>query len=82
MFLSKYVILKSNGTLMPLIFSDILSHSTIAQAFPGFEVHSAGFVGIRNNRYATYGESLGLRTKPNHEEDTKVLNRYLGLDDL
>lgn len=81
---SKYIVTEDN---VPVVFSELApSHADVARAlFPGLKIVGAGFCYIQDNRYVCYGESISLRVTSRDEQDSKVLNRYLGVsgpDDL
>jgi hypothetical protein len=79
---SKYIIVKHSGSniCMPFVFSDFCTHSDIAQAVGGVVI-GAGFCFIVNTGYYCYGESVSCQVKSNGDEDSKILNRMLGVDE-
>ena len=76
---SKYIIVEQGGFPIPFVFSDLCTHSDIARAVGG-TVTSAGFCFIDEERYHCYGESVSCKVKSNGDEDSKILNRMLGVD--
>lgn len=77
-FKSKYIITEDN---VPVIFSELApSHAEVARAlFPGLKIIGAGFCYIQDNQYVCYGESISLGVKSRGEQDSKVLNRRMGV---
>jgi len=76
-FKSKYIIVDSLAPELPVVFTELFTHSDIARSIGG-KVHSAGFCYIENNRYVCYGESVSLKVKSRGEIDSKILNNLLG----
>jgi hypothetical protein len=78
---AKYII---NDDQIPVIFSEVgPSHADVARAlFSRSKIIGAGFCYIQDNRYVCYGESISLRVKSRDEEDSKILNRRLGCEDI
>jgi len=79
---SKYIIVDTGISEMPIVFPDLLSHSDVARgvAFGG-KIHGAGFCHItEKGQYICYGESASLNVKSRFEIDSKILNKLLGAD--
>lgn len=78
---SKYIIYDTGMNVVPVIFSELQTHAEVAQAFYAHnKVIGAGFVFIdKDGKYACYGESVSLKVKSRGEEDSKFLNKYLGV---
>jgi len=76
-FKSKYIIVDSLAPELPIVFTELLTHSDVARSIGG-KVHGAGFCHIENNRYVCYGESVSLKVKSRGEADSKILNNLLG----
>jgi len=82
-FKSKYIILETGLIPMglPIVFSDLLTHADVARGIEySGKVHGAGFCYVVNDRYVCYGESVSLNVKSRGEEDSKILNKLLGVD--
>jgi len=77
---SKYIIVRHGNISMPFVFSDLCTHSDVARAVGGIVV-GAGFCYIVEDRYHCYGESISCQVKSNGDEDSKILNRMLGVDE-
>ena len=77
---SKYIIVKQGNISMPFVFSEVCTHSDIAQAVGGV-VTGAGFCFIEENQYQCYGESISCQVKSNGDEDSKILNRMLRISE-
>jgi hypothetical protein len=80
MFKSKYIIVKSGSSTIPVIFGDDAVHKDVARAFMPAKIVGAGFCYIADDQYHCYGESTSLQIKSNGEEDAKLLNTFLGVD--
>lgn len=85
-FKSKYIVTEDD---IPVVFSELApSHAEVALAlFPNRKIAGAGFCyietrGPESGRYVCYGESISLRVKSRSEVDSKILNRYMGVDDI
>jgi hypothetical protein len=71
---SKYIIVRSSGTEVPLVFSPLLIHADVAR---GSKVRSAGFCELDSGGKWVVGggsTSLKLSSRP---EDAAILNRHL-----
>lgn len=78
---SKYIIVDTGQCIAPVVFSELLTHSDVAQALANSSsVLGAGFCYIQDNRYVCYGSSISLGVKSRGEEDSKFLNKYLGAE--
>lgn len=77
LFKSKYLVIELEGIPQPVVFSELTTHSDVAQALRG-TVLSAGFCYIAEGLYVCYGESVSCRVKSRGDEDSKILNRLLG----
>ena len=90
---SKYIVIDTDmGGMLPVVFSEIMSHANVAAAIKhvgGGEVVGAGFCHIANTlndrdliepHYVCYGESTSLGIKSRQEDDAKVLNKMLGVN--
>jgi hypothetical protein len=78
MFKAKYII---GGRLQsPIVFPETINHAEMARncGWSKEDIIGAGFVYIRDYQYFTYGESVSLRVKSRGNEDSEILNRYLG----
>ena len=75
----KYILVRQGSFTLPYVFSELSTHSDVAQAVGG-EVVGAGFCFIEGDRYHCYGESISCKVKSNGEMDAKLLNRLLGVD--
>ena len=76
---TKYIIVDNgeNGTEIPIIFSNLLSHNDIAQGYVG-KVISAGFcqIDIETGFVEAFGKSdtLKIESRP---QDTEIIKREL-----
>lgn len=71
---SKYLILSVMGCELPVVFSPIIDHSTIAGTNT---VVSAGFCyRRRNGTYEVWGKSISLK-KGSRLEDSEIISRTL-----
>jgi hypothetical protein len=78
---AKYIIIESGPFLLPVVFSELQTHADVARALSGGgqpSVVGAGFCHIDDDRYVCYGESVSLKVKSRGDEDSKLLNSYLG----
>ena len=74
---SKYIIVNL-GCIAPVVFTDLLQHRDVANGIGG-RVIGAGFCYIGDDgQYVCYGESVSLNIVSRGEEDSKILNKYLG----
>jgi hypothetical protein len=80
-FKSKYIILECNGLIMPVVFSDLMSHSDVLNNLARAQnLRGAGFCYINDSgTYTCYGRSSGLDRDADPERDSAILNRYLGV---
>ena len=79
---SKYVIVETGMFVAPIIFSDLQKHNEVAMQFCSNrnKVLGAGFCFVdEEGKYQCYGESVSLGVKSRGEEDSKFLNKYLGV---
>lgn len=79
---AKYIVVKQGTFEVPFVFSELSQHADVAYAVSGDvrNVVGAGFCHILDDRYVCYGESISCKIKSRLEEDTKILNRLLGVD--
>lgn len=80
----KYIIVDTGQVVVPILFSDVVAHTEIANKVGG-QVLSAGFCSVSINeqlqpRYVCWGKSVSLGVS-SREQDNDILNRYLGLID-
>ena len=78
---SKYIIIDEMGLELPIVFSHVIDHKTVANGF--CKVVSAGF--CSTDMYEGYydsvwGESVGLKIKSRGEQDKEILNLFLERD--
>lgn len=77
---SKYIIVEIGLAACPIVFSDVVGHDDIARPYRQGSVLGAGFCYIdKNGHYSCYGESRSLNIKSRGEEDSRILNKYLGV---
>lgn len=77
-FKSKYIIIDTLIAMLPVVFSDLATHRDIANGV-GSNVIGAGFCYINDEgKYVCYGESVSLNVKSRGDEDSKILNKFLG----
>lgn len=75
---SKYVIVKRGNLLYPIIFTDLMGHNEVVSSHD--EVVGAGFCYINDSAtYTCYGESVSLKVKSRGDEDSAILNKFLGV---
>jgi len=81
MWKAKYIIHTEN---IPIVFPEIINHSDMARnmGWKKEDIIGAGFVYVNGDSYNCYGESVSLRVKSRGEEDVKILNCYLGGEDV
>lgn len=74
---AKYIICEGDT---PVVFPEILQHADVARnLFGQRKISGAGFVYVNSQgSYSCYGESVSLKVKSRNEEDSKILNKYLG----
>jgi hypothetical protein len=79
---AKYIVVKQGNIEVPFVFSELSQHADVAFAVSGsvLNVVGAGFCHIAKDRYHCYGESYSCKVKSRYEEDSKVLNKLLGVD--
>ncbi len=77
---SKYIVVDLGGIALPFVFSELSTHSDVARALGG-TVIGAGFCYIAYDKYECYGESISCRVKSRGEQDAKVLNDLLGVNE-
>lgn len=77
----KYIIVDDGMMEKPVIFDDATDHSQMASDLFGFkkDVVSAGFVSFSKDGLQCYGRSVSLNIKSRPEEDSKLINRMLGV---
>ena len=82
---SKYIIVKQGANIIPVVFGDLAAHNNVARGFMPAEIIGAGFCHFVEEDgpnspagYVCYGESTSLRIKSG-DNDTKILNKYLGI---
>jgi hypothetical protein len=91
---SKYIIIDYGMNVVPIVFSELQQHAEVARALYATpdKILGAGFcfievVKITNQagqtfhepRYKCYGESVSLKVKSREDEDSRFLNKYLGV---
>jgi hypothetical protein len=89
---SKYIVIDAAvGGMLPVVFSELMSHADVAAALKhvgGGEIVGAGFCHITNilndrdliePHYVCYGESNSLGVKSRGDDDSRVLNKRLGV---
>ena len=69
--------------LSAICFNEVVGHNDVARLFD--TIHGAGFFNVNINddgqRYSSaYGESVGIGIKSRGEQDSKQIDRALGLD--
>ena len=81
MWKAKYIIHTKN---IPIVFPEIIAHADMARnmGWKKEDIIGAGIVYVNDDSYNCYGESVSLRVKSRGEEDVKILNRYLGGEDV
>lgn len=76
---SKYVIVDAGMAVFPIVFTELINHSDMVQGIaPGGQIIGAGFCYIEKDLYVCYGESISLNVKSRGNDDSKILNKYLG----
>lgn len=81
---SKYiVVVEESGSEHIIIFSEMLTHSTIADVFKstGMKVVSAGFMTVGNDQANCFGssESVGLKSRGQDDSNLADLALCLGV---
>ena len=76
---SKYIIVDNTDGIIPVVFTEIATHKDVARGFMPGTILGAGFCYISHlGQYVCYGESVSLNIKSRDEEDSKILNKFLG----
>ena len=71
---SKFIIIEHAGTEVPLVFSPLLLHETVAE---NHNVTSAGFCGLdADGKWVVGGKSSSLKLNA-RPQDSKILNAHL-----
>lgn len=74
----KYIIIKTEGLEVPIIFSEILNHSTVAHSIGGHNgVISAGYLYLSEDGQLSahgYSSTLGINSR---SEDVEIIKRSL-----
>lgn len=77
---SKYIVVEKNGLYLPIVFSELMSHSDIARAIGG-KVLGAGFCYVNYVfTYTCYGKSTSLGINSREGIDSDILTEML-IDD-
>lgn len=78
---SKYIIFGNEDIEVPVVFSPLLTHATLAKGIAtGMTVVSAGFCERNEDGdYYVWGESISLK-KGSRPEDAEILNNSLSYD--
>ena len=78
---SKYIIVDNNNGIIPVVFTELATHKDVARGFMPGVILGAGFCWINGyGRYECYGESTSLDVKSRGDDDSKLLNKFLGVD--
>ena len=79
---SKYIIVDNATGIIPVVFTELATHKDVARGFMPGTIIGAGFCYIdeRDCKYVCYGESTSLNVKSRGDEDSKLLNKFLGVD--
>ena len=77
----KYVVIKTTldgcGSIeLPVVFPELLNHSTVAQRLRGVVV-GAGFCYHTEEGWKCFGESISCKVKSRGTDDDSVLNYHL-----
>ena len=76
----KYIIVDNGQWDAPVIFDESTQHFTMAANTPG-TVIAAGFVRFTTDGLECYGQSISLGIASRGEEDSKMINKMLGVSD-
>jgi len=71
---SKYIVFEVHGSEVPVVFSDLFSHSDFSQI--GKPI-SAGFCQLGKDGFSCYGRSVTLKIDSRFEKDSSVLNKNI-----
>lgn len=75
---AKYIMIDYGGIDLPIIFSEVMTHSEVARAYPHHEIVSAGFVTFGPDGVCdAYGESISLGGIRARVEDREIINRSI-----
>ena len=77
---SKYIIVDNKDGVIPVVFTELAVHKEVARGFMPGTILGAGFCYITENKYHCYGESTSLNVKSRGDDDSKILNKFLGVD--
>ena len=78
---SKYIIVDNANGIIPVVFTELATHKDVARGSMPGTILGAGFCSINvDGRYDCYGESTSLNVKSRGEEDSRLLNKFLGVD--
>jgi hypothetical protein len=73
----KYVVVKTQlGLEIPILFPELINHSTVQKFGRDHESVSAGFCLFDGGKWNAYGESMTLRLKSRPNEDSDLINQY------
>ena len=75
---SKYIIIDNANGIIPVVFTELAVHSDVVRGFMPGTILGAGFCFIADDVYHCYGESISLNVKSRGDEDSNLLNKFLG----
>lgn len=76
----KYIVVDNGALEAPVIFFEGVQHVEMATNIPG-KLVSAGFVQFTPTGLECYGMSVSLGVAARPEEDSRIINKMLGVSD-
>jgi hypothetical protein len=77
---AKYIIVRDIfGNEIPIVFSPVIKHKTVAKITDKENIISAGFTIWEGSRFIATGESISLEIKSRYDIDSDIINKHLNI---